>query len=346
MAGWVWFLITSAIVYGSFTAVGCVILIAYQLWQHKSLQKQKLKEEVDLYAQFVGEYHSALAHDPATKQRSLEVYAKTVWSPASVTNCRDYRRNCSETLSTTLYGDDQSLAARSPLPTGSASITSWSIYDDDREEFTSINSTPFYEFDGAEASSSRASSTSSPLSSNNSSPTAEGIPLHHILERPRLTLATMWPPHSCDTPTTATMSVYSQEEGITPRTATEYSPATSIGSDYTSYVNEQMDCVDPMGRASFETVGLGADGLYHRSEFDLEAGRHARSGRDEDCYGEDHSEEFEQQWPESVTRMTKKMSSAIQSLFVKGKTESESLQQQQQQQHQEENVTMRERVEV
>lgn len=131
---------------------------------------------------------------------------------------------------------------------------------------------------------------------------------------------------------------YCQEEGITPCTATEYSPATSIASSYNSFVDERYteeeeDCcgssddaaaAEPMSRASFETVGLGAEASPLRRDFDLEAYRFdRRSGSSSD----DGSEDYEQQWHESVTRMTKKMSSAVQSLFLKGKADGLSQQQ-------------------
>lgn len=356
MAGWWWFLATSGIVYGSFTAVGCIVLIVYNV-RTEHLRRQRLKEEVDHYAEFVGEYHNAVSEDVEPKPPSLEVYSKTIWSPMSVTNCRDYRRNCSETLSARLYGDDQSRPAESPLATGlplaSGSITSWSIYDEDRQQFTSINSTPFYEPEEGEASSSRLSTLSSPSTSPRTPP-AENM--HHALERPKLTVSTIWEGRSLnnnnDTPTTATVSPNSQDEGLTPYTATEYSPATSIASSYASFARRDLDCEDDddddqTGRASFETVGLDVDALY-RAEFDvdMEACRSSsRSQSDFYYFGKD-AKEAEKQWHESVSRMTKKMSSTIQSLFVKGKVGGETQQQQQQQQQEQDNVPVRQFLEV
>lgn len=305
MASWGWFLATSGLVYGSFMALGIVVMVFYKVWSTK-LQTQRFRQEVDYYADFVGQYHSTLVHDPAPKapSRGLEAYSQTAWTPASIINCRDYRRNCSETLSARLNGDDQSQRSGSPLPSGVSSIGSWSIYDEDREQFASIVSTPLraHDYDEGEAS--------SPFITP---PSAVMHNAHRIANRPRLTLSTtMWPPSSVwgdNSPTTATISPSSQEEGVTPCTGTEYSPATSIASSYRSFVREDEDCfLDPTGRASFETVGLGGCSP-HRREFDVEAYRFKMGAV---------GQESEQQWHESVARLTKMISCAVQSLFVKG----------------------------
>lgn len=343
MEGWGWFLATSGLVYGSFMALGIVVMVFYKVWSTK-LQTQRFRQEVDYYADFVGQYHGALVRDPAPKEQSrgLEAYSQTAWTPASIINCRDYRRNCSETLSARLYGDDHSQRLGSPLPSGVGSIDSWSIYDEDREQFASIASTPLpandYDVGEASSSSSRLDTASSPVITP-PSPVMHNT--HRIANRPRLTLSTTtWPLSSAwsdNTPTTATTSPVSQEEGITPCTGTEYSPATSIASSYRSFVMEDEDCFfDSMGRASFETVGLGG-GSPHRREFDLEAYRFKMGG----VGGADTAQESEQQWHESVARMTKMMSCAVQSLFVKGRTDGQETQQQRQ-----EFVPVRECMEV
>lgn len=342
MAGWGWFFATSGIVYGSFTAVGCVVLVVYKIYSTK-MEQQKFRAEIDHYAQFVGEYHTAVSQDTVPKQNenSLEVYSQTVWTPATATNCLDYRRNCSENVSaTSLYGDDQQsqrAESPSPLATGKESITSWSIYDEDRQQFTSINSTPFsvVNWDNGGESSSSSSSYSSPETNTLSSPpiTPPNAVVHnmyHNTRRPTLTLSTkVLPPKSSSwdvTPSTATtMSAYSPADSLTPYTATDYSPATSIASSFSAERMEEEDCCgSPVGRASFETVGLGA-GSPLRNEITADSYRYyqRRESGDAEYWDED---EGEQQWQGSMTRMTKKMSSAVQAMFVKGTGDGEARQ--------------------
>lgn len=288
MAGWGWFLATGGIVYGSCMALGMVVMVVYKIWSLKS-QKQKFRQEVDYYAEFVKEYHSGLARGPQvqTKQQcSLEAYSQTVWTPVSATNDRDYRKNCGETLSASLYGDDlESQRSGSPLPraTRLGSISSWSIYDEDQEQFTRVvasSPSPTRDNDEGEACSPSASTSLV------------------LAKRPRLTLSTaIWPMRSSwsdglNTPTTGscTSAGSEQEETFTPCTGTEYSPATSIASSSSSssppYTSFEGDC--------FETVGLGE--------------------------AEDEQQQ-QQQWHESVARMSKRVSSAVQLLFVNGKTD-------------------------